>query len=81
MFDASSILSALSSGLGIGSRLPGNWGIASGLGSALLGIGSTLAKDDPRPHITRVNDAAPLIAAAVSRADALKARLRAGGSL
>jgi hypothetical protein len=80
MADVSGILGALSSGLGAASRLPGYWGIAAGLGSALLGVGSTLAKDDPRSHVTRLNDATPKIAAAMARADALKARLRAGGA-
>lgn len=80
MATPSSILSLVSSALGRASGLPGNYGIAAAFGSALLGIGADLLQDSPRTHVQRVDDAAPRIADAVAAADALKARLRAGGA-
>lgn len=76
----STILSGASSVLSKFQGITGPWGIAAGLGSALLGVGAELL-DNPSdaPHVERVRAAAPVVAAALARAEAEKARLAAGG--
>ena len=77
----STILSGASSVLSPFSRLGGAWGIAAGFGAALLGVGAQLPADGPAvlPHVERINAAGPIVAAALARAEAEKARLVAGG--
>ena len=72
----STILSGAATLLDRLSGLKGPWGIAAGFGSALLGVGSTLLDaPDETPHVQRINDSAPIVAAALARAEVLKAKL------
>ena len=79
----STILSGASTVLSKLSGLGGNWGIAAGFGSALLGVGAGLLDDSSPatlPHVERVRAAGPAVARALARAETEKARLLAGGA-
>jgi hypothetical protein len=78
---SSTLLSKASSLLAPFARVGGPWGIAADVGSTLLGVGASLLSESTSSatHIERVHAAAPLVAAALVRADAEKARLAAGG--